>query len=62
MNGFSLWETLAIGALALLAVFWFAPGLRGATLRARRAEADWGAALVPLGLVAAFVIFLILVS
>lgn len=62
MNGFSLWETLAIGILALAATLRFLPGLRAATWRARRAEADWGAASIALGWVAAFVIFLILVT
>lgn len=56
------WETILVGLIALLVIFWFSPGIKSAIERGRRAEADWGAALVPLGLVALFVFFLILAS
>jgi hypothetical protein len=62
MENPSAWETLLIGLIALLVVFWFSPGIKAAIERGKQAEADWGAALIPLGLVALFVLFLILAS
>ena len=58
----STWETILIGLIALLVIFWFSPGIKAAIKRGKQAEADWGAALIPLGLVALFVLFLILAS
>lgn len=51
-----------IGLIALLLVFWFSPGIKASLERSKQAEADWGAVLIPLGLVALFVFFLILAS
>lgn len=62
MNGYSTWETLLIGLIALLAIFWFSPGIKSANERAKSVRPDWPAALIPLGLVALFVVFLILAS
>ena len=62
MASYSIWETLAIGALALLAIFWFVPGIRATLDRSRQSEARWGELIMPLGLVILFVVFLILVS
>ena len=62
MGPYSIWETLAIGALALLAIFWFVPGIRATLDRSRQSEARWGDLIVPLGLVILFVIFLIMAS
>jgi len=58
----STWETLLIGLIALLVIFWFSPGIKTAFERGKQAEADWGAVLIPLGLVILFVFFLILAS
>jgi hypothetical protein len=62
MSPFTTWETILIGALALLVIFWFRPGIRAALARSRQAEAHWADALIPLALVALFVFFLILFS
>lgn len=62
MENHSTWETILIGLIALLVIFWFSPGIKAAFERGKQAEADWGAVLIPLGLVALFVFFLILAS
>ena len=62
MEPYSTLETLAIGALALLVILWFRPGISAALTRSRQAEARWGDLLLPLGLVVLFVLFLITIS
>jgi hypothetical protein len=62
MENHSTWETILIGLLAILVVFWFSPGIKAAMERGKQAEANWGAALIPLGIVTLFVFFLILAS
>lgn len=53
------WEILLGGALALLLILWFRPGMKGAIERSRAAKKDWPAALIPVGLVVLFVLLLI---
>jgi hypothetical protein len=60
LEPYSIWETLAIGALALLVILWFRPGMREALDRSRQVEARWGDLVLPLGVVILFVLFLIL--
>ncbi len=62
MQNLSTWETMLIGLIAVLAIFWFSPGIKAATERGKQVKADWPAALIPLGLVVLFVTFLILAS
>ncbi len=62
MENHSAWETILVGLIALLVIFWFSPGIKVAIERAKQAEADWSAVLTPLGLVVLFVFFLILAS
>ena len=62
MQTFSAWETILIGALALLVILWFRPGIRAAFERSRQTEARWTDVLIPLAFVALFVLFLILLS
>jgi hypothetical protein len=62
MEPYSPWEALLIGALALLAVFWFRPGIKAALERSRQSEGRWADALPPLVLVVLFVIFLVYLS
>ncbi len=62
MENYSIWEMIAIGALALLAIFWFSPGIKAALERGKQVKSDWPAVLIPLGLVALFVFFLIIAS
>ena len=54
-----LWQKLLLGALALLVVFLFFPGVKQAFKMSEEAPKDWPAVLVPLGLVVLFVILLI---
>ena len=62
MQNYSLWETITIGLIALLVLFWFSPGIKAALERGKNAPADWPAVLIPLGLVALFVFILVLAS
>lgn len=59
---YATWEMLVIGALALLIVLWFRPGIRSQLARSREAPARWGDVVLPLGLVVLFVVFLIMLS
>jgi hypothetical protein len=54
-------EAILLGALAVLVVFWFRPGLKAALEASKKAEKDWPAALIPIGLVVLFIIFLIMI-
>lgn len=62
MENHSTWETILLGLIAALVIVWFRPGIKAAMERGKQAEADWGSALIPLGLAALFVFFLILAS
>jgi hypothetical protein len=58
----STWEILLLGAVALLVIFLFRPGIKAVMERSRQAEKkDWQGALIPLGLVVLFVLFLLFV-
>ncbi len=62
MASYPTLEMILIGALALGVIFWFRPGIKAAFDRSRGADARWADALIPLGLVALFVYFLIMIS
>lgn len=63
MQNMELWEMLALGAVALLVIFWFRPGIRAAMEQSRNAEKkDWMSLLAPLLLVVVFVIVLIAIN
>ena len=53
------WESLLLGALVLLVLFWMWPGVKTSITMSKQAEPDWRGLLVPIGLVIMFVIFLI---
>lgn len=55
----ALWEQLLVGAIAVLVLLLFFPGVRGALEQSRKAEKDWPAVLVPIALVVLFVLLLI---
>ena len=56
-----LWEAILAGVLVLAVLFFFGPGARRAAEKAPKAGAgDWKAALVPILLVAAFVVLMIM--
>ncbi len=55
-----LWEQILIGAIGLLVIFMFRPGIKAAFERSREAEdKDWKGLLIPIGLVVLFVVFLL---
>lgn len=57
---FATWELLILGALVILLLFWFRPGLKQAFKQSQKAKSkDWLGALIPLAVVAAFVILLL---
>ena len=58
----STWESILIGLIALLVIFWFSPGIKAAIERNKQVESDWGSVLLPLAVVVLFVFFLILAS
>lgn len=55
----STWESLILGALALLVLFWLQPGIKAAVARSKQTPSDWPSVLLPLSLVVLFVLFLI---
>jgi len=59
METFSGWETLLLGVLLLLVLFWMGPGIKAAMAQSRTAPSDWVGVLVPLGFVVVLVIFLL---
>lgn len=57
---FATWELLILGALVIVLLFWFGPGLKQAFKQSQDANSqDWMAALIPIAAVAAFVALLI---
>ena len=59
MESIGIWEGILAGLLALFFIFWFRPGIKSALERSRNAPKDWLGALIPIGLVALVVAFLI---
>lgn len=60
MQQLSTWEMLLLGALVLLVLFWFGPGIKATLEKSRQAESrDWAGFLLPIALVILFVLFLI---
>ena len=59
MESLSTWESLLLGAMVILVIFWFRPGIKASLEQSRNAEKDWGSLLLPLGFVLLFVIFLV---
>ncbi|KXJ44261.1 MAG: hypothetical protein V2J13_09440 [Cycloclasticus sp.] len=60
MASMALWEQLALGAVALLVIFWFRPGIKAALKQSEEAEKDWAGILLPIGAVILFIIFLVM--
>lgn len=61
MGNFSTWESILLGAVVLLVIFWFRPGIKATWQQSQKAESDWGGLLLPLGMVVLFVVFLIMI-
>lgn len=61
MDPMSLWEKLLLGILVVVVLLWFRPGLKAAFRDRRKAsQAEWMSVLIPVALVAGFVVLLIL--
>ena len=58
----SLWETIFLGGLALLVIFWFRPGIAATLERSRKAPKDWAGALIPIAVVVLFILFLVKIT
>ncbi len=56
------WEKVLVGILVVLLLFALRPGIKATLERSRQAEKDWSGALLPIGVVVLFVIFLIAIS
>ncbi|HIG64894.1 MAG TPA: hypothetical protein EYQ43_04905 [Methyloprofundus sp.] len=54
-----IWESVLLGVTALGLIFWMGPGIKATLQRSKEAPKDWLGALVPIGCVVLFVIFLI---
>ena len=60
MNPPETWEMLAIGAVVVIVLLLFRPGLKQAMKQSKEAtNKDWSGLLLPIGLVVLFVILLI---
>ncbi len=55
------WELIALGALALVVIFLFVPGLKRINEESKNAEKDWSGVLLPIAGVVVFVVLLILI-
>lgn len=58
-----LFEQVLVGILAIGVLFLFWPGAKAAMKKSREAEnPEWSSALIPVGIVVLFVIFLIMLA
>jgi hypothetical protein len=63
MEAVSTWEIVLLGLIALLVILWFRPGIEAAFQHADQVEQkDWRGFLLPIALVALFVILLIAIA
>ncbi len=53
------WEKVVIGIFMVVLLFWFLPRVKPQLEQDRNAPKDWIGVLIPVGLVALFVVFLI---
>ena len=54
-------EMIVLGAVALIVIFLFVPGLKKLHEDSQKAEKDWSGVLLPIGAVVLFVVVLILI-
>ncbi len=59
MESTTNWENILVGIMALGVVFWMWPGVKQSMAQSRQAPKDWPAFLIPIALVALFILFLI---
>ena len=58
-----LFEQILVGILAIGVLFFFWPGAKEAMRKSREAEnPDWSSALIPIGIVVLFIVFLIMLA
>jgi amino acid transporter len=60
VNDLSTWELVLLGAMAVLVLFWFGPGIKGALAQSQQTEKDWVGFLLLMAAVVLFVLFLIM--
>ena len=60
METMSTWENIFLGAMVILLIFWFRPGIKATLQQSREAEKDWAGLLVPIGFVIMFIVFLVM--
>ena len=59
----ALWEKILLGVLVVLVLLWFRPGIKAMFQERRKAsQQEWLGVLIPLALVAAFVVLLIVLT
>ncbi len=59
MGDIATWEKVVVAILAVGLVIWLYPGLKQSMAQSKEATKDWKGALIPLGIVVIFVIFLL---
>lgn len=63
MDDMGLWEKILLGVLVVLVLLWFRPGMKQAfTERREASREEWMSVLIPIALVAGFVILLIVLT
>jgi di/tricarboxylate transporter len=63
MEPMALWEKILLGVLVVLVLLWFRPGIKAMFQERRKAsQQEWLGVLIPLALVAAFVVLLIVLT
>lgn len=60
-EGLATWEMIALGAIAVVVLLLFFPGLKTIIRDSREAEKDWPGLIIPIGVVVVFVIFLVMI-
>ena len=59
----NLWEQILLGMVGVIGTFLFWPGIKKGIEQSKNVEnPDWAGALIPIGVVVLFIIFLISVS
>ncbi len=54
------WEQIAVGAIAILILVWFLPGVKATLERSKQAEKDWPGLLIPMAFVVGLIVFVIM--
>lgn len=56
----SLWDQLLVGAVVVIVLIWWGPGIKATLEQSRRAEnKDWRGFLLPIAVVVVFVLLLL---